>query len=364
MVELTRRNAVFGAAGVAALTSLGAARAEEIARPRGAWTQLRNMPFPVQEIYPVAHKTLEARPGAKKPQFRRILVNAGGLTPSSRFEFNVSDAVSIFDPRAGRWRAGPSLPYPMHHPALVSNSGRIMSIGGFRRDDGGGWRMENRVWELDDLETGNWVELPALAIPQAEVVAASVNGRVHVVGGRSPAGSVNLEWGDHIDTDQHWMFVASENRWERRRPLPSPRNSSAGAVYSEALYVIAGRTVAAGNTPRVDVYDPVSDRWQKAAPLPKGTQAGAPLGRGGLAAAEWNGYIYAFGGEWFGSGGGVYSEVFEYDPREDKWRSVASMPRPRHGLGAVALDDGVYVVGGASQAGGNGTTATLDRFSI
>ncbi|MEL7487795.1 MAG: kelch repeat-containing protein, partial [Pseudomonadota bacterium] len=76
------------------------------------------------------------------------------------------------------------------------------------------------------------------------------------------------------------------------------------------------------------------------------------------------GNIYAFGGEWFGDGGGVYSEVFEYDPREDKWRAVAAMPRPRHGLGAVAMEDGVYVLGGAARAGGNETSAVLDRFAI
>lgn len=76
----------------------------------------------------------------------------------------------------------------------------------------------------------------------------------------------------------------------------------------------------------------------------------APHGQGGLAAAAWRNKIYVFGGEWWidEGDGGVYADVWEYDPRQDKWRACAAMPRPRHGLGAVALDDGIYVVGGAS----------------
>ncbi|MEM9169348.1 MAG: kelch repeat-containing protein [Pseudomonadota bacterium] len=145
--------------------------------------------------------------------------------------------------------------------------------------------------------------------------------------------------------------------------MPTPRNSAAGAVFGSALYVIGGRTVSGGNSDRVDVYDPQTDRWQRAAPLPKSKRG--PVGRGGHAAATYNGHIYAFGGEWFGDdGGGVYSEVFEYDPLEDKWRSVAGMPRPRHGLGAVALEDGIYVLGGAREPAGNGTTGAVDRFVI
>ncbi|MEL7487004.1 MAG: kelch repeat-containing protein, partial [Pseudomonadota bacterium] len=277
MTNLTRRSAIAGGTGLLLSTAAGAV--EKTERPIGAWREFRSHPFPVQEIYPVAHRLIGARDGSTKPEFRQVIVNAGGLTPNSNFAYNVTDIVTIYDPRTGRWREGPPLPYPTHHAALVSNSGAITAIGGFRRDDIGGWQMENRVWRLDDLDRGYWEEVAPLSIPQAEVVAASVNGRIHVVGGRSPAGSVNLEWSDHIDTDQHWAYDAGADRWERRRPLPAPRNSSAGAVYGGALYVIAGRTVAKGNTDRVDVYDPVSDRWQKAAPLPKGSQIGAPVGR-------------------------------------------------------------------------------------
>ena len=367
MSELNRRRALMGAAGLG-LTAIPGARAsddDEKHRPIGAWTQMSDMPLAVQEIYPTAHRQLVGAAGSYKPVVKSVLVNAGGLTDAPGYNYNTTDEVTIYDASQDQWRYGPRLPAPMHHVALVSNNGYLLAIGGFLRDELGGWRMQQQVLWLDDLENGQWYENRPLPIPQAETVAQSLNGRIHVVGGRSPAGSLNRDWGDHIDTDKHWSYIASNDEWVAMRPLPSPRNSAAGAVYRGALYVIGGRTVARGNTPRVDVYDPVSDRWQRAAPLPQSSRKEAPLGQGGLAAAEWNGNIYAFGGEWFGDdGGGVYADVWEYDPREDKWRAVAAMPRPRHGLGAVSLKDGIYVLGGAAQPSGVGTSAVVDRYTI
>lgn len=336
-------------------------------RPIGAWTRMADMPFPIQEIYPAAHREYTAAPGSIKPITNTRLVNAGGLTDDPSFQHQVTDKVTIYDPATDQWSYGPNLPFPMHHVALVSNSGFLTAIGGFARDHNGGWQMQDRVWEINNLDQSFWQEVAPLPIPQAETVSVSLNGRIHVVGGRSPSGSLNRDWGDHIDTAKHWAFYANENEWVEMASLPEQRNSAAGAVYRGALYFIGGRTVSGGNSARVDIYDPISDRWQRAAPLPAPTRLGAPIGQGGLAAATWDGYIYAFGGEWFQSGGnagGVYSEVWEYDPREDKWRAVAAMPRPRHGLGAVALQDGIYVLGGAARVGGNETSNVLDRFSI
>ncbi|MEO1136465.1 MAG: kelch repeat-containing protein, partial [Pseudomonadota bacterium] len=204
---------------------------------------------------------------------------------------------------------------------------------------------------------GSWETLTPLPHPQAETVAKSLNGFIHVAGGRAPAGSSNTEWADHIDTDEHWYYDAGDDRWRALAPLPTPRNSAAGAVTNGVLYVIGGRTVNDGNLTAMEVYDPLSDRWEKARPMPKA--------QAGLAAAVLNGKIYAFGGEFFSpTGGGVFAEAWEYDPDKDDWRAVAVMPRRRHGLGAVTLSDAIYVLGGAAQAGGSETSAALDRFEI
>lgn len=87
-----------------------------------------------------------------------------------------------------------------------------------------------------------------------------------------------------------------------------------------------------------------------------------PQGQGGLAAASVGGKLYAFGGEYFNNGGGVYAESWEYDPATDNWNALPDMPHPRHGLGAVSVGDEIYVIGGALEVGGN-KTSTWSRCS-
>ena len=353
MRNIDRRKVLAGAAAIAAGAALPA-RALNSILPTGAWTPLAPMPFPVQEIYPAPfRKSFDPGPSMKPKPFD-LLVNAGGLTPDA--PNNVTDKVTFYDPAYDAWGFAQSLPEPRHHIALVNNNGLLYGVGGFARDAIGGWQMRANCWRLTELE-GEWEWLTPMPGPQAESACVSLNGFIHVAGGRSPAGSANLEWRDHIDTDQHWYFDAGDNRWRALAPMPTARNSTAGVVANGVFYVIGGRTVNGGNTNVVEVYDPLSDRWERARPMPKA--------QGGLAAAVLNGKIYAFGGEYFTpQPGGVFAEAWEYDPDTDHWRAVAAMPRRRHGLGAVSLGEAIYVLGGAAKPSGEETSAALDRFEI
>jgi hypothetical protein len=341
------------AAGVAAgIATAGRAFGHDTS-PIGAWTPVADMPFPAQEIYPAPFWKAGAGPQSLKPTPFNIIVNAGGLVPDA--PNNVSDRTVWYDPAADQWGYGTPLPAPRHHLMLVNNNGYLYGIGGFARDSGGGWRMRPDCWRLDDVN-GAWTPRRPMPHPQAESVCQSLGGFIHVVGGRAPSGSRNRDWSDHIDTDEHWIYDAALDRWVGSAPMPTPRNSAAGAVLNGVLYVIGGRTVRDGNTSVVEVYDPLSDRWEKARPMPKA--------QGGLAAAALNGKIYVFGGEYFNNGRGVFADAWEYDPRKDRWRAVAAMPRARHGLGAVTIRDSIYVIGGAAKAGGEDTTAATDQFTI
>jgi len=88
-----------------------------------------------------------------------------------------------------------------------------------------------------------------------------------------------------------------------------------------------------------------------------------PQAQGGLAAAVVKGKLYAFGGEFFDNGGGVYPESWVYDPNEDSWTAIPDMPAPRHGLGAVELGGKIYVIGGALQASGVDTSALVEVYN-
>jgi len=328
------------------------ARADD--KPMGAWTPLAPMPFPVQEIYPAPFRKSSDPGPSLKPKPMDLLVVAGGMSPDT--PFNVTDKVLFYDPAYDAWGFGVPLPEARHHIALVNNNGYLFGVGGFARDEYGGWQMREQCWRAVNLASG-WEAMAPLPHPQAEMASVSLNGYIHVAGGRAPSGSRNAEWSDHIDTDEHWYYDPSDDRWRKLAPMPTPRNSTAGVTVNGVLYVIGGRTVSDGNLSVVEVYDPLSDRWEQARPMPKA--------QGGLAAAVMDGNIYVFGGEFFGAGGsGVFAESWEYNPDKDKWRPIAAMPRRRHGLGAVTLGEAVYVLGGAAQPGGEETSDALDKFEI
>ncbi len=75
--------------------------------------------------------------------------------------------------------------------------------------------------------------------------------------------------------------------------------------------------MAGGTTDKLDIYDPVKNRWSSGAPLP-----GV---RGGAGAAVIGGKLYIVSG----------TDVLAYSPAKDEWTAKASLPTAR-GLVAVA----------------------------
>ena len=302
------------------------------------WQTAAPLPLRVQEIYPCLHDG-------------HIWV-AGGLSadPHSR-QITITDRVVTYDVQTNEWRSGPSLPEPRHHGYLVSMAGKLWLFGGFVAANGGRWCASRDVFRL---ENDTWVPVGKTPAAQTETVAAVSAGRVHLAGGRAPAGSANAHWNDQRDVDTHQVFDPETGETVTAPSLPMARNSAASFVIGDDWHVVGGRTVGGGNSARHDIYSFTEGRWREGVPLPQA--------QGGLAAASVKQQSYVFGGEYFSpDGGGVYPEVWHYDAAQERWQDAGTMPVPRHGLGAVTVGDAIYVVGGATSAGGNGTS---DRISV
>lgn len=349
----------FMVASGAALTAPALANASQDFNAR--WTPRTDMPFAAQEIYPAAFRC------GGEP----VVVVAGGITAGDGGRLGVTDQCAFYVAVADIWNLGSTLPAPRHHLALASANDALFAIGGFAAETQGQWRMSRDVWRIDDLNRETWRAVAPLPAPQAEAVTLSHDGAIHMIGGRTPTSARNQDWQDQTDTGAHWRYDPQSDKWEPRAPLPVPRNSAAGAVHGGELFVLSGRTVAEGNTPVCHAYDPKADAWRETAPMPNSSK-GAPAGRGGHAAAVLNRHaaaypdklICVFGGEWFGEESGVYEHALGYYPEKDWWNAFSpAMPRPRHGLGAVALGDAIYLIGGAMSAGAEGTCAFVDKFS-
>ncbi|MEL7540932.1 MAG: kelch repeat-containing protein [Pseudomonadota bacterium] len=304
----------------------------------GIWRTGPTLPFAVQEIYPTRHQD-------------RIHL-AGGFISDGDSISGVTDRHIVLDTASGAWSDLAKLPVPRHHPNLISFQDQLLAIGGFQAEsEQAAWVMQPGVWIFDD---NVWTDGPALPQPNGESVTGVLGDDLHVCGGRAPSGASNQTWNDHTDIGDHFVLSDLGGIWEKSAPLPTPRNSAAAATIGTDWHVVGGRTVADGNTPAHEIYDPAEDRWRRAAPMPQG--------QGGLAAASVGGMLYAFGGEFFNNGGGVYPEAWAYDPGTDAWIALPDMPHPRHGLGAVVLGDEIYVIGGALRVGGSQTSNLVEVF--
>lgn len=340
---------LVGMMGVSHLASVQAAGSDRVA----IWQGIESLPYHVQEVYPTVYKG--------------HIVVAGGLSPDIEGDWiGVSDRVVIYNLQDKQWRDGPALPAPRHHPMLVVVDDRLLSFGGFTVDQHGIWHNSVDVLEFvagkatrnqAGFPQGRWEKIAELPVPLAETLSAVHNNQVHLVTGRSPVNlNKNSQWNEQSDVNTHLIFDLESLSWRSGQSVPTARNSACSVTLDETLHTIGGRTVASGNLATHEAYHFDSETWQTLAPLPQA--------QGGLACAVLDGRIYAFGGEYFDNGGGVYSEVWEYNPEENQWTSVGQMPKPRHGLGALNIDNRIYVVAGALKAGGKETSNLMSVFSV
>ncbi|MGV9010565.1 Kelch repeat-containing protein [Brevundimonas sp.] len=344
MNQIDRRAFIASATALSLMPAV--ARAQEATGRQ--WTTLSPLPWAVQEIYAAV--------------WDGRIVTAGGLRRRGQ-ETQIEDRVGVYDPGIDRWSELPRLPEPRHHPMVMVVDGRLNIVGGYGRSDAGEWTNTTTAWVLEE---DRWTPAPALPSPQAEAVGVGIADRLHLITGRSPANGANGQWNDQADTDRH--LVRIDGRWETAQPAPAARNSAAAAVLDGAIWVAGGRTVSGGGTGRLDRYDPVADRWDTLAPIPRSYASNSQVG-GGLAMVAVGGKLVAFGGEWFapraaGGGGGVFAETWIYEPARDRWEAGPAMLTPRHGLAAAAIDGTVYAIAGGAVVSGGGAVGTVEALRL
>jgi N-acetylneuraminic acid mutarotase len=94
------------------------------------------------------------------------------------------------------------------------------------------------------------------------------------------------------------------------------------------------------------VYDPATNSWAQAPPL--------PTARSGIATAVLGTRLFVFGGE---APSGTFGQVEVYDTATNGWTSLTLMPTPRHGLTAIPFEGRIHVLSGGPQPGGSYSAA-------
>ena len=277
------------------------------AQKAGAWAAMPPMPTLRSELAAAASDG-------------RIYV-AGGLAEKGGL-----NTFEVFDIATRTWETLKQLPQRRHHTAMAAVDGRIYVTGGYMGSGSEGLR-DLRVYEP---ETNQWRRRASPPRSRVAHSMAAIQGKLYVVGG--------------ITRDPHsvWSYDPLTNTWrDNLSRIPTMREHATAVAVSGKLYVIGGRWSQV-NLSVVEVYDPRTNQWSRAASIP------APMG--GLTSAVVNGRIHVTGGDDVKSTT-PYAGHYAYNPRTDTWETLPSLPTARHGLTSVGVDGVFYVIGGSTVAG-------------
>lgn len=177
---------------------------------------------------------------------------------------------------------------------------------------------------------GRWQTLKEMPESGSGMAAVSYEGRIFVIGGTrggTVSGAVSA-------------YDSGNDSWSENTAKPTPVESSGAVLIGEKIYMPGGQAQNGKPTAVVEIYDPRTDRWETAAPMPKA------LSRFALAALE--GTLFVFGG-WDGS---AFSDaVYQYDVAEDSWHERGPMPSTRAVSAAAVLGTKIILVGGINADG-------------
>jgi N-acetylneuraminic acid mutarotase len=258
----------------------------------------------------------------------------------------------LYDPATDSWAEKARLPRGANHVGVVGHEGRIYAFGGFTAQN----RNADTLAFAYDVAADRWDRIAPMPRPRGAGALAVVGGMVHHIGGASnpEAERASVSW--------HEVYDPRADRWETRKALPGARDHAGVVVHDGLIHIVGGRfNTFEYNTPLHHVYDPARDQWETRAPL--------PTPRSGHGLVVYRGRFFAMGGE---SGqfvnreltGQVHGQMESYDPVADTWQHHAPMPTPRHGMGAVAIGEWIYVAGGGPIVGGGIKTAVHEAFTL
>jgi hypothetical protein len=127
------------------------------------------------------------------------------------------------------------------------------------------------------------------------------------------------------------------SRWGVRASLPEARSGLAAAVYDGMIYAIGGQT-GTGVTGAVTRYIPATNVWQTLSPLPEPVTD--------IQAVVVGEKIYVPGGQ---TAAGAQTDLLEvYDPRRDIWEQKMHLPVAVSGYALAAFEGRLYLFGGQS----------------
>lgn len=241
----------------------------------------------------------------------------------SRQDLNVfpgpsTTLVAKLDPSTETWSTATPLTVSRRAHTCAVADGKLYAIGGEEAPSGLG--LETTSVERYDPVTEVWSPVAAAPTARAYAAAATVGGRIYVVGGGSSAFSA-------LDTVESYDPITEA--WTTEAPMPHARYRPRAAALGGRLVVLGGSNSQYSHVARLDVFDPATGTWSNElrffdAPCDYLVVVGDQLHAGGAAAETW------------------LSRTGDIDL--PTWHGLTGARRdPNVNCAAAATDDGIFV---------------------
>ncbi|HEV2842047.1 MAG TPA: kelch repeat-containing protein [Chthoniobacterales bacterium] len=166
---------------------------------------------------------------------------------------------------------------------------------------------------------GTWQQLAPMSTDRQELASALLNGKIYVMGGLNA---------DGVSTNTVEVYNPATNSWTSAQPLPLETDHNNAAVAAGKLYSLNGI--------RTYLYDPVGNSWSQVATMNFAHGRTAAVG-------VINDKIYVAGGMGTGM---TQRELEVFDPLTNTWTNRAPMSVGRNHCAGGVINGKFYVVGG------------------
>ncbi len=199
------------------------------------------------------------------------------------------------------------------------------------------------IWtnDVEGVDASEWELGEEMPTHRTEIAADLLDDKIYVFGG------ADYQKDGVIDTVE--VYDPETNTWTTAAPLPIPIDHTSAVAYDGKLYLVGGFLENKVSTDKLFIYDPIENKWTMGSPLP------SP--RGALTAEVINGTIYAIGG--VNKDHQPVNTNEAYDVKANAWTTREPIPGPKHHIASAVVDGKLYVLGG--RLFGNGEPSEINE---
>ncbi|NIK68708.1 Ig-like domain-containing protein [Paenibacillus sp. BK720] len=281
----------------------------------------------VEEL-PSAFNPPELLPGAMASAVggNKILLTGGQNARNNSFSKNAY----VFDTATQTWSSNaPALPVAYHAQSMLPN-GSVLAIGGnaFMNNVGYVYNDAVRMYNPSANTWTNAAKFPHTVLGHSQ--STLLDGRVLAVGGANEIYSASS---GSILYNNAYIYNPAADRWDEAAPLPRGIYGAAQSTLKDGRVLLTGGLSGYVYSFDSYIYDPAANTWTKVASLPysgmdiffRHSQVTLPNGKV-LVMGNYNFYLY--------------------DPATNTWTSDVENPNHLTNASLIPIGSDVYIVGG------------------